>query len=187
MRWRLVIAAIAPTVAARIHALVTDNLPGMGRIAQQHGWVLQLCHFHLLLKLRALRYGIRYTLRGGPIREEIQRLIRIALVEPEGPMLARTRAELTRLSRGNCGTQRIQVTVREFVDNLAFYRAYLTHPALELPHTTNSVESMCRLLREMLRSSRAASNPAALLKWATALVRLRPNIRCNGQDFNRIS
>ena len=78
--------------------------------------MLQLCHFHLLLKLQAQRRGVRYML---------------------------------------------------------------------LPRTTNSVESMCRLLREMFRSSRAGSNPASVLLWATALIRMRPRVTCNGHSFNR--
>ena len=186
-RWRQALAAIPPHAAGRIQALVVDNLPGMRRIAAQRRWVLQLCHFHLLLKLQALRRGVRYTLRGGPVREEIHHLIRRALEVPEGPRLSRTLARLKQLSREDCGTQRIQTTVREFVGSLPFYRSYLTRQDLDLPRTTNSVESMCRILREMFRSSRAGSNPASVLLWATALIRLRPNVRCNGHPFNRIS
>jgi hypothetical protein len=37
----------------------------------------------------------------------------------------------------------------------------LAHADLGLPLTTNSVESMCRLLREMFRSSRTGSNPSS--------------------------
>jgi len=94
-------------------------------------------------------------------------------------------SRLTGLADGDCGTERIQTTVREFLKNLPFYRSYLKHPELGLPRTTNSVESMCRLLREMLRSSRAGSNPASVLLWATAFVRLRAEVTCNGHTINR--
>lgn len=186
-RWQQALAAIPPEVTRRIQAMVADNLPGMRRLARQRHWVLQLCHFHLLLKLQALRRGVRYTLRGGPIREEIHQLISAALKLPDGPPLSRTLKRLGRLSHGDCGTQRMQTTVREFLSTLQFYRPYLAHPNLGLPRTTNSVESMCRLLREMFRSSRAGSNPASVLLWATALIRLRPKITCNGHSFNRIN
>ncbi len=185
--WQRAVAALPSDAASRIQAMVVDNIPGMRRIARQHRWVLQLCHFHLLLKLVAIRRGVRYSLRGGPTRERIEQLIRRALVLPQGRRLTRALAELTRLSHEDCGTQRIQTTVRAFVNNLQFYRAYQTHPELDLPQTTNSVESMCRLVREMLRSSRAGSNPASVLLWTTALVRLHPNIKCNGSKINRIS
>jgi hypothetical protein len=77
------------------------------------------------------------------------------------------------------------MAVREFLHGLEFYRAYLKYPQLGLPQTTNVVESMGRILREMLRSSRAGSNPAALLLWATALIRMRSTMTCNGHYINR--
>lgn len=77
--------------------------------------------------------------------------------------------------------------VREFLNVMPYYRTYLKRPELGLPRTTNSVESMCRLLREMFRSSRAGSNPNSVLLWATALIRLRPTIVCNGHPINRKS
>lgn len=186
-RWRQAVSAIPPSAKHRIQAMVVDNLPGMRRIAQQHQWVLQLCHFHLLLKLQAGRRTVRYALRGGPVREEIQHLIRHALQLPEGQRLSRTLKRLEELSRGDCGTLHIQTTLRQFLVNLRFYRSYFTHPNLGLPLTTNAVESMCRLIREMLRSSRAGSNPASLLLWATAFIRLRPTVNCNGNSINRKS
>lgn len=185
LRWQQALEAIPPSATRRIQAMVVDNLPGMQKLAYQRRWVLQLCHFHLLLKLQAQRRGVRYTLRGGSVREDIHRLIRSILELPEGNRLSGALKQLTRLSHGDCGTLRIQTTVREFLKELPFYRSYLEHPHLELPTTTNSVESMCRLLRELFRSSRAGSNPASVLLWATALIRMRPNVTCNGHSFNR--
>jgi hypothetical protein len=180
-RWQQAVAAIPPDVACRICALVVDNLPGMRRIAQHRGWVLQLCNFHLLLKLQALRHGGRYALRGGAVREEIHQLIRSALELPEGRRLTRAIERLTLLSYGDCGTPRIRTAVREFLGGLDYYRAHLLHPRLGLPRTTNAVESMCRILRELFRSSRAGSNPSSVLLWATALIRMRPKVTCNGR------
>lgn len=186
-RWRQVLAVVPPSAARRIQALVTDNLPGMRRLAEQRQWILQLCHFHLLLKLQGQRRGVRYALRGGPVRTEIHQLVRAALRLPNGRRLSRTLRRLEYLSRGDCGTQQIQIAVREFLNNLPYYRTYLRHPHLGLPWTNNAVESMGRLLRELFRSSRAGSNPAAVLLWATALIRTRPTVICNGHPFNRKS
>jgi hypothetical protein len=184
-RWQQAVQAIAPSTANRIRALVVDNLPGMQKIARQHRWVLQLCHFHLLLKLQAQRDGVRYVLRGGAIREEIHLLIHNALELPDGNQLRHSLDRLHRISQGNCGTERTQTTVREFLKAVPYYRSYLTNPSLGLPHTNNTVESMCRLIREMFRSSRAGSNPDSVLLWATALIRLRPKVTCNGHQINR--
>lgn len=186
-RWEQALAGISPGVMRRVQALVIDSVPGMQQIAKQRRWALQLCHFHLLMRLQAFRRGVRHRLRGGAVREEIHQLVRGALELPEGSRLSAKLRRLRRLSREDCGTERVQATVRDFLRNLEFYRSYLTYPHLGLPRTTNCVESMCRLLREMLRSSRAGSNPASVLLWATALIRLRPKLICNGHTFNRIS
>lgn len=184
-RWTEVLAALPPEATRRIQGLVVDNLRGLRQLAHQHGWVPQLCHFHLLLKLQGHGRRRRYALRGGPVREELAQLVRAALELPEGPRLRRTVQRLERLSRGDCGTHRIQMAVRTCLRDLEFYRAYRRYPALGLPRTTNTVESMARLVREMLRRSRAGSNPASLLLWATALIRLRPTLTCNGYPINR--
>ncbi len=186
-RWRRAVEAIPVDARSRIRAIVADNLPGIEKIAHQHHWVLQLCHFHLLLKLQAPRRRVRYTLRGGAVREQIYQLIRTALLLPEGKPLTLTLERLQHLSRGDCGTVRVKTVLCQFLLDLPFYRSYLAHPDLGLPLTTNAVESMCRLLREMLRSSRAGSNPKSLLLWITALIRLRPTVTCNGHQINRIS
>jgi len=65
--WQEAIEAIPPAARRRIQAMVVDNLPGMQKIATKQQWLLQLCHFHLLLKLQAQRGRVRYKLRGGAV------------------------------------------------------------------------------------------------------------------------
>jgi hypothetical protein len=184
-RWQQVIAAIPAEVRLRIQAIVADNLPGMRKLAIQQQWVLQLCHFHLLLMLMARRGNIRRSLRGGRIREKIHEQARLTLSLPDGDRFRNTIHRLQEISRNDCGTPRMQSTLREFLINLSYYRAYRTHPSLGLPITTNVVESMCRLIREMFRRNRAGSNPRSALMWATAFIRLRSTLVCNGRSFNR--
>ena len=185
--WARALAALPPAALSRIHALVADNLPGLRPLAATHGWTLQLCHFHLLLKLEAVRRGRRArTLRGGSVREELIQLVRDVLDLPPGPRWHRTVAALQHRARGDCGTQRIQMMVRECLRNLACYRAYRDYPTLALPRTTNSVEAMGCLLRDLFRRTRAGSTPRSVLLWATAFIRLHPTITCNSYPINRI-
>jgi hypothetical protein len=88
-RWQQALATIPADAICRIQAVVVDNLPGMRRLAYERQWVLQLCHFHSLLKLQAQRRGVRYALRGGPVRDEIHQLVREALQLPDGRSLSR--------------------------------------------------------------------------------------------------
>lgn len=180
-KWKQVFAAIPPEPRTRIKALVVDNLNGMTTIAQQEGWILQLCHFHLILKLQIQRGRVRHTLRGGSVREEIYKIILQALETSDESQLNILLARLTRLTKTFCGTLRIQAAVREFIQSIKYYRAYRTYPELDLPSTTNTVESMCCIIRDLLRRNRSASSPKSLLQWTTALIRLRKELTCNGK------
>lgn len=186
-RWVRAIAAIPPDLKARIQAIVADNLRGMQKMATQNSWVLQLCQFHLLQKFQVHRRGIPRALRGGRVREEIYQLIRTILELPEGEPLQSAIKRLTELLKTPCGTNRIHMAVREFLWCIDYYRACRRHPELGLPATTNTVECMGSIMRQVLHRNRCASSPKSLLLWAKALIQLRPTINCNGMNINRIN
>ena len=180
-RWERALQSIPTSVYSRVRALVVDNLNGMQKIAKRQHWILQLCHFHLIHKLQFHRRGQHRTLKGGCVREEIYRLVRVALDAPEGPLLKETISELQRCSLGDCGTLRMQAVVRDFLACLEHYRAYRVHPDLDLPTTTNVMESMGGIIRDLLRRSHSANNPQSLILWTTAMTRLHPHLVCNGR------
>lgn len=182
-KWKKVAAGLPSKIRTRIQAMVVDNLPGMKPLATRYDWLLQLCHFHLILKLQTQRGRQRRALRGGSIRETIYQLIRQALEAPPGPPLQRTVQRLRHFEQTFCGTQRIHGAVYEFLNSLDYYRTYRNHPELHLPVTTNAAESMGSILRNLLRRNRCASSPKALHLWATALIRMRPEVACNGKHF----
>lgn len=189
LKWKQVFAAIPSEAQNRICALVADNLQGMKLLAKHHRWVLQLCQFHLILKLQVQRVRSRQwrALRGGQIRENIYRLIRQALEISEGPKLNALLYELTQLAHAFCGTQRIQAVIRDFLISIKYYRAYALYPKLNLPTTTNTMESMGSVIRNLLHRNHCASTPKSLIQWTTALIRMRPEITCNGKNINRIN
>jgi hypothetical protein len=186
-RWARIFAALPTEVQHRSVALIVDNLNGMKRIAQQHRWILQLCHFHLLQKLQVQWKRPRRALKGGIIREELYQLVRQALETASPFVFNETMACLEQLANTDTVTLRLQAVLREFLLSAPFYRSYQMHPDLHLPTTTNAVESMACVVRDLLRRTRSASNPRALIRWVTALIRLRPTITCNGKTINRIS
>jgi len=185
-KWKHVFATIPAEPRARIRAMVVDNLNGMTTIAQEEGWILQLCHFHLTLKLQIQRGRKRYTLRGGNVREEIYQLILKSLETTDKMHLQSLLERLTYLANTFCGTKRIQASVREFMQTIKYYRAYLTHPKLDMPSTTNTVEAMCCIIRDLVRRNRCSSSPKSLLLWTTALIRLRKALTCNGKQHQQI-
>lgn len=180
-RWQYVFRSIPVKIRKRILGIVIDNLRGMRLLTKYHHWVLQLCHFHLIFKLQFHRRGPRRALKGGKVREEIYRLIRMILEVPQGRQLNMASAKLRKLAKSSCGTRRMQAVVREFLNCVRYYRAYRVHPKLGLPTTTNAVESMGGVIRDLLRRNHSACSPAALFLWATALIRTRSKIVCNGK------
>lgn len=180
-RWKYVFRSIPVGIRKRIKGMVIDNLRGMQMIAGYYHWVLQLCQFHLILKLQFHRRGLRRALKGGMVREEIYQLIRTALEIPQSQKLNIILARLREMAKTSCGTERMQAVVREFLHCLGYYRAYRIHPKLGLPATTNAVESMGGVIRDLLRRNHSASSPAALFLWAMALIRARPKIVCNSK------
>jgi hypothetical protein len=180
-RWERAFDGVPAQIRSNVRALVADNLNGMQKIAKRQRWVFQLCHFHLIHKLQFHRRGKTRALKGGRVREKIYVLVRTALKLPDGLKLDKTVGALRKRAAGDCGTRRMQAVLRDFLACLHHYRAYRAHPELDLPTTTNVMESMGGIIRDLLRRTHAANNPKSLLRWTTALIRLHPHLVCNGR------
>lgn len=117
------------------------------------------------------------------MRESAYQLVRQALEVPDGPPLARVLRRLQGLLTQPFPSRRLQMVVREFLRERSSYRAYRAPPDLGLPATTNTVEAMGRLLRDLARRVRNVRSPHALQQWAVAFIRHRPEVMCNGKQF----
>lgn len=178
-QWRRVLRTIPCVMKQRICALVSDGFLGSTDIASARGWVFQRCHFHLLLQLQ-IRLGRRKNIFvGREIREEIYQSIREAL-ETHQKNIPQLFRQLKHCAESPECPQRIRMMVRSFQRDIVHFRAYRQHPALHLPITTNSVESMVNIIRQSLPPLRT---PESLQRWATALIRLRSHITCNGHCY----
>lgn len=178
-RWEEALATLPPTVAGRICALIADDLRGFVAIAETRGWVLQLCHFHLLSRLHARRGQRKRRLPDRRARERLYQLTRRVLSLPAGRRLRDACTALHALTTQPTTPARMRMTARECLRRLDHYRAYARHPPLHLPATTGSVEAMARIIRVLLQRTRNLSSPRALRLWVTALIRLRPTVTCN--------
>jgi hypothetical protein len=183
MIWADVIDAIPSEIRTRIRGMVTDNLRGMKSLARHHGWVLQLCHFHLISQLQGRRGRNKKTLTSRHIREALYRLTRRALELPEGPTLQQTLRRLRLTVERPLPARKMRMAVREFLRDLDHYRAYQRVPQLRLPTTTNTVECMGHMIRDLMRRARHLRSPQSLQAWATAFLRIRSPVTCNGKHF----
>jgi hypothetical protein len=181
--WLKALDTIPSADRARIRALVCDSFVGSRSIARANGWILQLCHFHLIAQFRR-RLGYRNMRTPSRLfRHEAYRLIRIALSTADERQAASIAIHLRLLAKEAPGARRFANLVRQFVLRLPEYRAYRLHPELHLPTTTGSVESMARVVRDLLRRTRSISSPTALERWVTNYVELRPHVTARGGDL----
>src|SRR5262245_61450712 len=83
--WSQAITTIPIHIHRRIRASVSDEVAGIIRLGRDQGWIVQLCHFHLISRLQNCRGRRNRRLAGRPLREAIYQLTRQALDLPDGP------------------------------------------------------------------------------------------------------
>src|SRR3989338_2262696 len=183
-RWRTVVAAIPQETKKRIKAFVSDGFRGSKLIAREHGWIHQRCHFHLLMAL-IRRHGRRsYRVRGSGIRERLLDVVRILLTTTDAVMKRKQMLKAQRLLSHPLCPPWIRKQTIEFLRTLDDFRAYLLYPSLNLPATTNAVESTGKLIR---KATSTARTPESVLLHATAFLRLRKSITCNGKSSTKLT
>ena len=183
-RWRTVAAAIPQETKKRVKAFVSDGFRGSKLIAREHGWIHQRCHFHLLMAL-IRRHGRRsYRVRGSGIRERLLGAVRILLTTTDAVMKRKQMLKAQRLLSHPLCPPWIRKQTIEFLRTLDDFRAYLLYPSLNLPATTNAVESTGKLIR---KATSTARTPESVLLHATAFLRLRKSITCNGKSSTKLT
>ena len=182
--WSQVFTTIPAHIRRRIRASVSEEVAGIIKLGTTQGWVVQLCHFHLISRLQNVRGRRNRNLAGRALREKLYQLTRKALEIRAGPRLNTVLKELRRLVGRAKRLRVIRMIVREFLRRVDHFRAYRKFPKLNLPTTTGSVEAMNRRIRDLMRQTRSISSPKALQLWATALIRTRPFVMCKGKLFS---
>jgi hypothetical protein len=180
--WLCALATVPPTIHSRVRGLVADGFLGCKAIACRNRWVLQQCHRHLDAKLLG-RLGRRRRVRGEVVRTAALEMIREVRTTTDPIRMATLQHALAEHARRPELTSRIAGAVRRFLHDVALFRAYLDHPELELPTTTNAVESRHSQLRGVVLG---ANNPQAAILRIKAYLRLHPSITCNGHKIQQI-
>jgi len=174
--WQQIFEGIQPVLRVRIRALVADGLRGMKEVAALNGWVYQRCHFHI----RAL---LRYWL-GGPWTDPADNAIRWAiddaLLSTDEGRAEVARTTLTAHVHNRPGG--MSCILGQLVRDWDAIRAYLQYPHLNIPRTTSAVESMHSSLRDVVSG---VSTINAILRRATAFIRLHGPFNCNGPSFQQ--
>lgn len=177
-QWREVMDTIPKRTRRRIRAMVADSFAGVGAIADEEGWVLQRCHFHLLGKLATLCGNRKRRITWWKERQRTQVLIRRVLCETDEHRVRRACSELARLAQDARCPVRIRRIIRSTLRWRDDFRAWYEHPHLRLPSTTNAVENMNGRLRSLLNRHRGFRTPDALARWIIAYVWFHPRMKC---------
>ena len=177
-RWRRAIATIPEKIQKRVLCFISDGFRGSKLVAKECGWIHQRCHFHLLMAL-IRRHGRRsYRTRGAGIREKLLSVVRVLLTTTDDAVLHHQTLKARRLILHPLCPPWIRIQTIEFLRTLNDFRAYLIYPELNLPTTTNSIESTGKIIR---KATSTARTPKSVLLRAKTFLRLRKSITCNGK------
>lgn len=172
--WNEVFSQLPEPVKKRIIALVSDGIRGIETVAESNGWIIQRCHFHLLSALQKRR-GKRATTPGRLVREEIFNSVKLALADTSTRRINILCKRLAFLANSNECPKAMRMIVRDFLRRFNEYRNYLDYPELNLPTTTNVMESVNSFVRE---KTRKLNTPKSWHKWAIACARIKSKFTC---------
>lgn len=79
------------------------------------------------------------------------------------------------ISQPKC-PNRLKIIIHDYLGHLKYFRSCLNHPELNLPNTTNSMESINNLIREQCRY---LNNPSSLDRWSKSFIKIKGQVACN--------
>ena len=179
--WQKTFGKLPKEVRRRIFALVCDGHRGLVDIAKDRELVLQRCHFHL-------RHSLANYIRTGPMSKnrevglEIQKLVDIMLLEPDEKTVEKAFGDLVgfQIIASSKGVRRV---LSGFLKCYGDFRSYLYYPAMNLPITSNSMESLINCIRSLQCKARGFRRIKSLDKWIAAICKHKKRIACNGRNY----
>jgi hypothetical protein len=183
--WQRAFGELPDETRKRIKAVVSDGLTGMDSYVLQQGWIYQRCHFHLLKTLQALRGKRWKNVPQKNLREKIYQLIRKLLEISDENEAERLIVKLRELSKTSSCPYWFGRRIRGCLKQWRYFRSYRMHPQLHIPTTTNSVESVNRLIKDTVHQTRGFRTSEPFRRWITLQIRTMPPIKCNGHNYQQ--
>lgn len=177
--WEQAIDTIPRDIRKQIRGLVSDGLRGFQGFAATNEWIHQRCHFHLLASLVRGKGKRQYRTKGSPVRDRVLKAVRTMLANGPSSKRNRARRTLRQYATDSTCPAYVRKHVIEFLEREDDFRSYLAYPKLNLPTTTNAMESSGKLVR---KATRTARTPESLRLRAVAFLRLKRSVACNGFD-----
>lgn len=177
--WRKALQVIPEHLRQRVLGLVCDGAGSLVSLVKARGWILQRCHFHLLAAVKNyLSCGPRSTNR--PYAQAVLKLVQMFLTTINQRQLDKLTKKLNQIYQTSA-SRGLRRVFRGLVRDQEDYHAYLKHPRLNLPATSNAAESEVQQIRDLMYRCRGFRGLAALQNWLVALTIFKPTIACNGK------
>lgn len=181
MGWKTVFESITEEIRNRVLAIISDGFRGVDGMARKYSWICQRCHFHLLAQLQ-VRLGFWKNMPDHPIRKKIYETVceLLKTVNNESEYSLKL-YELINSPRCPYYYRRLG---NELLRRLTEFRNYINHPELNLPNTTNCVESFNNIIRDRCKYQRTSKS---LRLRSVALTRTKFSIACNHKKITNFT
>lgn len=178
--WRAALATIPPNIQTRIGAIVSDGGTGIVNLACRNKWLLQRCHFHLLMAVQNyLTTGPRS--RQRPFALEVMRLVKTVINDTDIGM-AQSALRALDIVRRETKSRGLRRTLNGLMLHWREYRTYAEHPQWQLPTTSNAAESCIQCIRDLLYRCRGFRSQEQLIRWLAAFTIYKKTICCRPKN-----
>lgn len=176
--WERTVSQIPPAMQKRICALICDGLRGLRFLAKERGWRYQWCHFHLLGRMVNVFGTRKRTVAWLKGRRQAEACIRELITTPSKQRVSVLSRRLVALSRDPECPRKIRMVIHEVLRHTDDLRTYLDYPELQLPATSNVMESLNSRLRSLAGRSRGFRTGQSLERWIVAYVSFHSRSKC---------
>lgn len=178
--WEITLENIPTQLKKRIVALVCDGEPHLVFQAKQLGWLVQRCHFHLIASIK--NYVTNNPLsRKRLLGKMVLEAAHIALSTQDETTLEQALDDLMLLSKLT-KNKKLKSRLTGFVKHIDDFRTYLKYPKLNLPHTSNTVESLIQCLRDLQYRARGFRTAKSFIRWMKAICLFKKIMTCAGKN-----
>jgi hypothetical protein len=183
--WRKAFATLPTDTLRSVKALVCDGNGALVSIAKyDYSWALQRCHFHLIARIQGRRssgWRSRHRKEGQVLYQTINDI----LTNPDENVIPNNIKRLQEIIN-NTGSQILRKALSGFIKHYRDYRTYIIRPELNLPRTSNSIESVMSTVRNLCYRTRGFNTLPSLTLWVHALLKLKRKTTCNGDSPTKL-
>ncbi len=177
-------ASLKPHEIKQIAAVVSDGSHGMVQLSREHEMIFQRCHAHIkreMSKIKGVRPG-----KTQHLRLRTAKLVNLSLDTPDERKVETYTQELMHLiSHPECPNT-VRSRVSGMLRHFDKFRVCYKYPELNIPHTTNSAETIFRFINDRVQNIHGVHSPESLQLVLNTVLCERTKVKCNPKNTNQI-